>query len=284
MIPTTSSLNNNINMKVAVLLTGQLRTYEMCKKLHMNSIISKYDTDVFLGIDLNNQCQTEKKNSYNNSNIKIVNSINEFYKPINIFVLDINDFKDEFNSIKSNESNKDLNLIEGMFRQFYVVKNTYKLLMDYMKISNTKYDLIIRLRFDQFLFSDEVPIAKELYDINKKTILYNKDNIDILDNYSKNKKFIFHEINDNCIYVLGYGDYQHYKYANEQFFYHNTTLIDKMYEYYDNIINLLRYCKELNIGNKGGIYECIFYLYITKFNNIDLKKTNLKGIFIREFS
>jgi hypothetical protein len=56
-----------------------------------------------LGIDLNNQFQTEKKNSYNNSNIKIVNSINKFYKPINIFVLDINDFKDEFNCIKSKQ-------------------------------------------------------------------------------------------------------------------------------------------------------------------------------------
>lgn len=34
-------------MKVAVLLTGQLRTFEMVKHLHMNALISKYNADVF---------------------------------------------------------------------------------------------------------------------------------------------------------------------------------------------------------------------------------------------
>ena len=40
-------LNIIYNMKVAVLLTGQLRTFEMVKHLHMNALISKYNADVF---------------------------------------------------------------------------------------------------------------------------------------------------------------------------------------------------------------------------------------------
>ena len=151
----------------------------------------------------------------------------------------------------------------------------------YSDKNNIKYDLIIRLRFDQFIFSNEVPIAPKLFNSELNTILYNEDNIDIFKNYALDKKFIFEEINNNTIYVLGFGDYRHYKYANDQFFYHNYSLLEKMIEFYDNIDNIMNYCYTNNIGNKGCLIECIFYLYITQFNNIILKKSNIKGIFIR---
>jgi hypothetical protein len=139
------------------------------------------------------------------------------------------------------------------------------------------------LRFDQLLFSNTIPIAPEIYDNSLKTVLYNQNNIDFLKNYSIDKKFIFEEITDNSIYVFGYGDFLHYKYANDQFFYHNHSILIKMFEFYDNILQLLEYCNENEIGQNGAIYECIFYLYITKFKNIQLKKSNISGIFIREF-
>jgi hypothetical protein len=52
--------------------------------------------------------------------------------------------------------------------------------------------------------------------------------------------------------------------------------------FYDNISYIMNYCYENNIGNKGCLIECIFYLYITKFNNIILKQSNISGIFIRQ--
>lgn len=263
-------------MKVAVLLTGQLRTFEMVKYLHMNALISKYNADVFLGIDICNKYQCEYKNSEKQTDTQAVKNAISFFNPIDTFILD--DFTDELKKIKKSKSKFQL-----LLRQYYVVKNTYKLLINHI-INNTdqKYDLIIRLRFDQFMFSDDVPISPDLYDNKLNTILYNKNNIEILDSYTKDKQFLFDEVNDNTIYVLGFGDFKHYKYANDQFFYHNQSILFKMFEFYDNILPIMKYCNKNKIGNDGALIECIFYLYIMQFNNINLKRSNISGFFIRE--
>ena len=52
--------------------------------------------------------------------------------------------------------------------------------------------------------------------------------------------------------------------------------------FYDNMFNIMEYCLKKNIGNEGCLIECIFYLYITKFNNIILKNSNIHGFFIRQ--
>ena len=269
-------------MNIAILLTGQLRTFNMVKYLHMNSLILKYNADIFLGIDLSNTFQTESnKNSINKTNMENINDAIQYFNPVDTFILD--DFTEEFNNITTNSINNfnyhNIVHFEGMLRQYYVVKNTYKMLIN----NNKKYDLILRLRFDQFIFSDDVPIAPELYDSTLNTILYNEKNTNILKNYTIDKKFIFDELHDNDIYVLGFGDYKHYKYVNDQFFYHNNSILIKMFEFYDNIVPLLKHCDENNIGNLGAIYECIFYIYLTK-NNINFKKGNISGIFIREYN
>ena len=104
-----------------------------------------------------------------------------------------------------------------MFQQYYVVKNTYKLLLNHINNGN-HYDLIIRLRFDQFIFSDEVHIPSQIYDTSYNAILYNQQNNDILKKWTEDKTFIFDEIEDNTLYVFGIGDFKHYKFANDQFF------------------------------------------------------------------
>ena len=69
-------------MKVAVLLTGQLRTFEMIKYLHMNALIKQYNADVFLGIDISNKLQVEYQNSIVDTEEQyVVNAIN-FFKTI----------------------------------------------------------------------------------------------------------------------------------------------------------------------------------------------------------
>jgi len=252
-------------MKVALLLTGQLRTVEMLKYFNLNTLILPYDADVFLGIDLDNKYQCEYKNSTNKTTLEDANKTIDFFKPINSFILD------------------DINPCHLLLRQYYVVKKTYEMLKIYSDKNNIKYDLIIRLRFDQLIYSQEIQIPPEIWNIKLKTVLYNQENINILKNYSIDKKFIFEEVNDNTIYVFGFGDFKHYKYANDQFFYHNHTLLEKMMNFYDNIEYISEYCNTHDIGNQGANIECIFYLYITHFNNIILKKiSNICGIFIRQ--
>jgi len=57
-----------------------------------------------------------------------------------------------------------------------------------------------------------------------------------------------------------------------------------MFRFYDNILRIMKYCNKKKIGNDGALIECIFYLYITKFNNINLKRSNISGFFIRELN
>jgi hypothetical protein len=256
-------------MRIALLLTGQLRTFNMTKHLHMNSLISKYNTDVFLGIDVDNSHQCEYKNFTDKTTSKSVHDAIQFFKPVDTFLLDKFDcFKNKWQHL--------------FIRQYYVVKNTYKLLIDHINKHTVKYDLIIRLRFDQLIFDDNVnkselaPLFNDSCDI-----VYNECNTNILNQYTLTKKLIFEKIDNDVIYVFGFGDYKHYKYANDQFFYHNPSILNKMFEFYDNILHIMDYCKVQKIGNKGALIECIFYLYM-EFNNIKLMQTTKSGMFIRE--
>ena len=249
-------------MKVAVLLTGQLRTFEMVKHLHMNALISKYNADVFLGINPdNNHVNTKIKNNCKTDSETISKAI-AFYKPIDTFILDKFDFGDDWT--------------RRLFIQYYVVKHTYKMLIHHSTTHTIKYDLIIRLRFDHFIYSKDVPIPHQ---INPN--IYDIHNSDIINNHTVDKKFIFDEINNNTLYVFGFGVHEHYKYANDQFFYHNHSLIQIMFEFYDNLFTIKKYCNTNNIGNKGAMIECMLYLYITKFNNINLKHSSIGGIAVR---
>lgn len=261
-------------MKIAVLLTGQLRTWEMLKYLHLNSLILPYNADLFLGIDLNNKYQCLHKNSNMETTLDEANKAIDFFKPINSFIL--NDVNNSF--ISNNVKNKNFILL---FRQYYVVKKTYEMVKKYSDSNNIKYDIIVRLRFDQLIWCNEVSMLPNIYDNELRTVLYNQDNIDKFKNYSNYKKFIFEEVNDNTIYVFGFGDIKHYKYANDQFFYHNHTLLEKVMNFYDNIDNIMTYCIKNNIGQNGGFIECVFYLYFTQ-SNVILKKSNISGIFVRQ--
>jgi len=264
-------------MNVAILLTGQLRTYEMVKYLHMNTLINKYNADVFLSIDINNKLQCIPKNNTIVTNEETINNAIEYFKPIDYFIL--NDYDEEFNKFKNNTV--DIIHLRIFFQQYYIVKQAYKLLINHINKTNKKYDLIIRLRFDQYLFSNEMPIINNLYNNIEERILFNKTNIEILKNYTYYKKILFDEINDNCIYVLGFGDYEDYKYCNDQFFYHNQSILIKMYNFYDNLINLNMDCNNNNV-NMILLIERMFYNYLSNYNII-IKKTNISGIFIREY-
>jgi hypothetical protein len=257
-------------MKVAILLTGQLRTFDLVKYFHMNALIKKYNADVFLGIDINNKYQCEYENPTSDTDLQDVEKAKDFFKPIDTFILNEYDyFQGRYEHL--------------LFRQYYVVKNTYQMLKTHSDANHITYDLIIRLRFDYYIFTKELPILPEILDTRLNTVLYNKTNIDILKNHIFDKTITFEEIIDNTIYVVGVGDFKHYKYANDPFFYHNHSLLEKMLEFYDHMTPIMEYCSKNNIGQNGAMIECVFYMYLTHFNNINLKITNIRGIVIRDF-
>lgn len=263
-------------MRIAVLMTGQLRTFRMLKDLHYNTIISPYDADVFLGIDSVNQLQTANENSSNNTNEGYIQEAKDFFNPINSYI----------------SQGVDLSSIEPkvcpqLFGQYHLVKNTYKLLKDYIKKTKIKYDLILRLRYDQLLFSKDVPyldsLARKISD-NKNTTIYNESNQKLLSEYSQGKKFIFEKLNNDEIYVFGFGQFPNsdYQYANDQFFYHNESLIDDIYKFYDCLPDLMN--KALSVRKKpyGGFIENLFHTHITEYCNKKFLKSNIHGVFVRD--
>jgi hypothetical protein len=267
-------------MKIAVLLTGQLRTFNMVKYLHLNSLISQYDTDVFLSIDLDNSLQCLYKNNKSKTNMEDAKNAINFFKPKGHFILE--DFNAEFNKIKQinpciRESEKLL------FEQYYVVKNAYRLMLEHIDKTNTKYDAVIRLRFDQFIWSNECAFIFQGVNKIGNKIIYNKENIDKLNAISKGRKIIVPFLADNNIYLFGWGPFKDYNYANEQFWYHNHSLIKMIYNFYDDMPKLLENAIKNNKGQQGALIEHLWYKYITK-NKINMNKSSIRGEFVREFA
>jgi hypothetical protein len=273
-------------MKIALLLTGQLRTVDMVKYLHMNSIIKKYDTDVFLSIDLNNSKQCEYKNNTDNTHLDYTKEIISFFNPINYYIC--NDYSTEFKILKKKQSelcnidNIDINFML-LFEQYYIVKQAYKLLIEHINKTNTTYDIIIRLRFDQFIWTDE---SHDIIHLINKTvnnqIIYNSDNVELLNKISQNNTINFNQPNDKEICLLGFGDICHYKYANDQFWYHSPKLINVIFMFYDNIYRLLYDAIKNKNGNCGAMIEHLWHTYLVN-NNINIKKGVVSGVFVREF-
>jgi hypothetical protein len=263
-------------MKIAVVMTGQLRTFNMLKDLHMNTIISQYDSDVFLGIDSTNCWQTANENSNSDTSEKLIAEAQGFFKPVDLFIskgLDL--------------SNIEPKVCPQLFGQYHIVKNTYKLLKKYIAKTNTQYDLIIRLRYDQLLFSEDVPYPDSLernISSNKNTTIYNKSNQKLLSEYSKGKKFTFEKLNNNEIYVFGFGQFPNsdYQYANDQFFYHNESLIDDIYKFYDYLPDLMNEALKVRKKPYEGFIENLFHTYITQHCNKKLVKSNIHGVFVRD--
>jgi hypothetical protein len=279
-------------MKIAVLLTGQLRTIQMTKYIFKHLLFDIFDTDVFMSVDLNNSLQCEYKNSTNNTSLSEIEQIVDFLKPINYLILD--DFDTEYEKL---QRFTDINIssYKLLFQQYYVVSKAYELLKTHINLTNKTYDYIIRLRFDQFIWTDQIQtqIFRSIKTYNTQ-IIYDNENIQILkSNIQMLTKYTnvdicqiqtnwFNEVLPNHIYLFGFGQYLHYSYANDQFWYHDNNLIDIMSDFYNHMLNILTYCMVNNIGNNGAMIECMFENYL-KQNKTTIKQSNVKGIFIREF-
>jgi hypothetical protein len=299
-------------MKIALLITGQLRTVDMVKILHMNSIIKKYDTDVFLGIDLNNSKQCLYKNNTSNTNLEKANEIISFFNPKSYFICD--DYSSEFKKLLDGKSAifENINyIVENhfmlLFEQYYIVKQTYNLLLEHINKTNTKYDIIIRLRFDQFIWTDETHSL--IHSINKtddNQIIYDTENTNLLNTLSESqtinfqlfdntnlltkyedkidivKNKLYKKSNKKNIYLLGFGDCAHYKYANDQFWYHKPKLINVISSFYDNMYKLMYKAMKNKTGDCGCMIEHLWHTYLVN-NKINIHKGSVSGVFVREY-
>jgi len=69
-------------MKIALLITGQLRTYTLCKSNIKSLIIDTYDADVYLSIDRSNALQVDNANPVDPTQDATIADALAFFKPI----------------------------------------------------------------------------------------------------------------------------------------------------------------------------------------------------------
>lgn len=154
-------------MKVAVIITGFLRTYEQAFSLLQRNVLDKYNIDLYLATwdkQENGSFVTSNfYNRYKNYNLK------------NVIIENVENYNKQKFVIKKITRNRDVFDIDERAKQhgeywanrlkdqWYLVKKGYE------SIDNKKdYDLILRLRFDLFLESillnkqDAVIIPKDI--------------------------------------------------------------------------------------------------------------------------
>jgi hypothetical protein len=166
-------------MKVALLLTGQLRTFELCKHIIKNTICKHYDTDIFISVDSNNIHQRLPCNNKDTTTKDEIDSAVIFLNPVDHTVNTDNDLREIFRQCK--KLKVPTALIKSMyrrFRQYYVVMNAYKMMKRHIETTGVQYDLIIRLRFDQFVWDSNINIDDTIPTINQE-IMMNESNISI---------------------------------------------------------------------------------------------------------
>jgi len=270
-------------MKIALLLTGQLRTFKMCGHLVKNMILDHYDVDVFMSINKSNKLQTT--NLYNTKyteNEDIQEALN-FYKPITYFINE--NYDKEFCKLVIDPviiENMPEMIIKLCLEQYFIVKKAYELLINHIKKTDQKYDAVIRLRYDQFIWDDNnISHLLSVQKGQKNNILYNEFNTNIL--IREKSKLKIDIPLENNVYVFGFGDFTNYKYVNDQFWIHSNDLIDTFYKFYDEILDITLECTQ-NIFPKNGCYfeHCLYQFLIR--HKIQYHKSQAHGDFVREIN
>ena len=164
------------------------------------------------------------------------------------------------------------NSIKGLFRQFYFVKKGYELLSAYKNENNVNYDIVIRIRFDHVLLTNNF-INNELnkFTIKDNNITFCEDNLKLAQNI-KNLDLNFDKISNNTINVMGAGVYKKYVYVNDFFWTHGDDLIEKMLKFYEQLHDIISFSMNNFFPIYGAGIEHYFAIFLFK-NNIDISQT-----------
>ena len=275
-------------MKIALLLTGQLRTNKLCRHLIKNILIDKYDTDVFMSIDGNNLLQTETMNSKSATSIEDIRDAIAFFNPVDSFVS--YDYTEEYNKIIPfideiiEKKFVKISTLKLTYQQYYIVDKAYKMLQTHIDKTGIHYDLVIRLRFDQYIWSEATSsiLPTLIKQPNTYNILYTPENIELMKEITKNFKIELDTDVSNQVHVFGYGMCSHYPYVNDQFFTHSHDLILTISKFYEEMTSIINTCGVTVYPTNGCVPEHFWHMFL-KNHGLTVALSKVLGIFIREF-
>ena len=293
-------------MRVAVLLTGNLRSWRLCGQVLKNCLLSRYDCDVFMSVDLDNtlQCVGENPSSFSKTT-ELEEAIN-FYKPIKVYS-GCGYTENLFESISSDivhivpeapcpevslkgsayhimELAKNANFLKAklakeslkiLFEQYFYCKKAYELLEAHMKEQTVSYDLVLRIRFDQLLWSDADSSPVKFFQTNSKGVIYSEKNIEIAKSVSITFQLDEPEVDEIC--VFGCGVHHNYVYVNDQFWAHGPDMIAYIKNFYSSLPVIIDSCST-SYPFFGASIEHFFFLYL---RGKKIMRSKLSGIFVR---
>jgi hypothetical protein len=148
-------------MKIAIIYTGFLRTFNSNFHNHYSNILSKYDTDVFVSTwksQEDNHIVDESEFQIFGENLKKISIFDEdvykerYLKKFEIFDREDDIFKIDYRAVEANKPYGGPQYwVNRLMSQWFLVKKGFELI----KNSN-HYDLILRVRFDLFFTNFEL--------------------------------------------------------------------------------------------------------------------------------
>ena len=164
-LQTESSLEKNLNtnslkdLKIALCISGHMRTFETTFPSIQNYILSNLDCDVFIHTwdTLGLSYRHLDVNLKPISSEELKNKINNLFKPKKLIIEPRREFRVSSIMKMKLEPGRD---VHGMLSMFYKIEACNYLKKDYESENNMKYDLVIRFRPDLSM-SAVLPITKD---------------------------------------------------------------------------------------------------------------------------
>lgn len=156
-------------LKIALCLSGQVRTFERCFASQKHFILDTYKPDVFIHAWHDESLEGEQQDIQLNNNSKPIffqqglrQKLQELYKPLSMVLQAPMHFPipDNVNINAINASMTDPRYYNNRVSMMRSVYEAGKLKEDHEEDKNFKYDYVIRSRFD-IQFNSSVPLPQE---------------------------------------------------------------------------------------------------------------------------
>lgn len=176
------------DQKIAIILTGQIRTWKLALPILKKTLLEKYNCDIFLAADLDNTLQNENDNSKSQTKMEEAQKVVEFIKPKKHIIctnnIDLTPMKYEFRKTgytykvysKSQKKSSEEGNAPNNFADFEIIDNkivfnklydSAKITDDYVDMGNDIEQSWIR-RYRQYtLVSKCLTLMKEYAEENK---------------------------------------------------------------------------------------------------------------------
>jgi hypothetical protein len=156
------------------------------------------------------------------------------------------------------------------------------LLTNYIDKNGVEYDLIIKLRYDQFFWTNDNPLHALCEKNVKNEIVYNETNKRLIEKNIQKVNLNMDIAEENTIKVFGGGLFSNYGYVNDQFWTHGMDLINIMSKFYSNLERLVNKTHQEFTPHSGCTPEHLVLVFLLE-NDVTIKRSNFSGIFVREF-